>query len=407
MSENKNQSSSDVDLATFRQDVRAWLQENCPESLRKRWPDPFAVFSVLRKLRKGDSAIWLEAMIEKGWTAPTWPREYGGGGLSRHENAVLQDEMARINAPPPLLGMGLSMIGPTLLDLGTEAQKQAHLPAIVTGDTRWCQGYSEPNAGSDLANIQTKAEDRGDHFIINGSKTWTSGGHLANWMFCLVRTGRYEKKQRGITFVLFEMDQPGITLKPIRLISGDSPFCQTFFDNVKALKENVIGQVDEGWSVAKRLLQHERSSIGASPGLPSGENTRVPQLVSLAKQYLGEDNGRIANSELRTDIIRHLVNTRAFKLTTKRAFDEARAGASSGDTTSMFKFYGSENVQEKHELMLEIMGTNALAWDGEDFSDTELETLRTWLGAKAATIYGGSSEIQLNIIAKRVLGLPE
>ena len=395
------------EIETFRKEVREWLQENCPESLRKRWPDPFAKFSVLRKLRTGDSARWLEAMIKKGWTAPTWPVEYGGGGLTRHQNAVLQDEMARISAPEPLLGMGLSMIGPTLLDLGTEAQKKAHLPDIITGDTRWCQGYSEPNAGSDLANIQTKAEDKGDHFIINGSKTWTSGGHLATWMFCLVRTGKYEKKQQGISFLLFEMDQPGITLKPIKLISGDSPFCETFFDDVKALKENLIGKLDEGWAVGKRLLQHERSSIGSSPSEPSGENSKVPQVVAMAKQYHGEVNGRIANPELRTDIIRHLMNTRAFKLTTKRAFDEAKAGASSGETSSMFKFYGSENVQVKHELMLEAMGTNSLAWEGDDFSSSELETTRTWLGCKATTIYGGSSEIQLNIIAKRVLNLPE
>ncbi len=395
------------EIETFRIEVREWLQKNCPESLRKRWPDPFAEFSVLRKLRTGDSALWLEAMITKGWTAPTWPVEYGGGGLTRHQNAVLQSEMARVNAPEPLLGMGLSMIGPTLLDLGTEAQKQAHLPDIITGDTRWCQGYSEPNAGSDLANIQTKAEDKGDHFIINGSKTWTSGGHLATWMFCLVRTGKYEKKQQGISFLLFEMDQPGITLKRIKLISGDSPFCETFFDDVKALKENLIGKLDDGWAVGKRLLQHERSSIGNSPTQPSGENLKVPQLVTMAKQYHGEVNGRIDNPELRTNIIRHLMNRKAFKLTTKRAFDEAKAGASSGDTTSMFKFYGSENAQIQHELMLEAMGTNALAWEGEDFSDTELETLRSWLSGKATTIYGGSSEIQLNIIAKRVLNLPE
>lgn len=398
-------SMSEID--SFRKEVREWLQANCPESLRKRWPDPFAEFSVLRKLRKGDSAVWLEAMIDKGWTAPTWPREYGGGGLTRHQNAVLQDEMARINAPPPLLGMGLSMIGPTLLDMGTEAQKQAHLPNIITGDSRWCQGYSEPNAGSDLANVQTRAEDKGDHFIINGSKTWTSGGHLATWMFCLVRTGKYEKKQQGISFVLFEMNQPGITLKPIKLISGDSPFCETFFDDVKALKENLIGKLDEGWTVAKRLLQHERSSIGAAPAQLSGDTSKVPQLVTLAKKYHGEVNGRIANPELRTDIIRHLINTKAFKLTIKRAFDEAKAGAASGDTSSMFKFYGSENVQARHELMLEATGTNGLAWEGDDFSDTELETLRAWLSGKATTIYGGSSEIQLNIIAKRVLDLPE
>tara|TARA_R110000787_G_scaffold43087_1_gene105687 strand:- start:37 stop:1245 length:1209 start_codon:yes stop_codon:yes gene_type:complete len=399
------------EIEAFRKEVRGWLQENCPESLRTRWPDPFAEFSVLRKLRTGDSARWLEAMITRGWTAPTWPVEYGGGGLSRHQNAVLQDEMARINAPPPLLGMGLSMIGPTLLDLGTEAQKQAHLPDIITGDTRWCQGYSEPNAGSDLANIQTKAEDKGDHFIINGSKIWTSGGHLATWMFCLVRTGKYEKKQQGISFVLFEMDQPGITLKPIKLISGDSPFSETFFDDVKALKENLIGKLDEGWSVGKRLLQHERSSIGnspigSSPMQASDAGSKVPELVTLAKQYHGEENGRIANPELRTDIIRHLINRKAFKLTVKRVFDEAKTGASSGDTASMFKFYGSENAQTQHELMLEVMGTNGLAWEGEDFSAIELETLRNWLSGKATTIYGGSSEIQMNIIAKRVLGLP-
>ncbi|MBL4865591.1 MAG: acyl-CoA dehydrogenase family protein [Pseudomonadales bacterium] len=395
------------EIEIFRKEVREWLQENCPESLRKRWPDPFSEFSVLRKARKGDSSLWLEAMIKKGWTAPTWPQAYGGGGLSRHQNAVLQSEMTRINAPFPLLGMGLSMIGPTLLDLGTEAQKTAHLPDIVTGDSRWCQGYSEPNAGSDLANVQTKAEDKGDHFIINGSKTWTSGAQFATWMFCLVRTGKYEKKQQGISFLLFEMDQPGITIKPIKLISGNSPFCETFFDDAKALKENLVGKLDEGWTVGKRLLQHERSSMGNSPSESTEEKSKVPELVALAKQYHGEVDGRIEHPELRSDIIQHLMNSKAFKFTVKRVFDEAKAGASSSDTNSMLKFYGSENTQQKHELMLSIMGTSALAWEGDDFSRNELGTLRSWLSGKATTIYGGSSEIQMNIIAKRVLGLPE
>ena len=395
------------EIEIFRKEVREWLEENCPKSLRKRWDDPFSEFSVLRKLRTGDASLWLEAMIAKGWTTPTWPKEYGGGGLSRHQNAVLQSEMARIAAPQPVLGMGTSMIGPTLLDLGTEEQKKAHLPGIVKSETRWCQGYSEPNAGSDLANVQAKAVDKGDHFVINGSKTWTSGAQFATWMFCLVRTGKYEKKQQGISFLLFEMDQPGITIKPIRLISGNSPFCETFLDDAKALKENLVGKLDEGWTVGKRLLQHERSSIGSAPSSSGKEKSKVPAVVKFARKYHGEVDGRIDNPELRTDIIRHLMNTKAFKLTAKRAFDEAKAGASSGETTSMFKFYGSENTQERHELLVSIMGTNALAWEGEDFSETELSTLRTWLSGKATTIYGGSSEIQMNIISKRVLGLPE
>ena len=395
------------EIEAFRKEVRDWLEDNCPVSLRKRWSDPFHEFSMLRDLREGDSSRWLEAMIDKGWTAPSWPKEYGGGGLTRQQNSVLRSEMGRINAPAPLAGSGISMVGPTLLELGTEAQKKAHLPSIVTSESRWCQGYSEPNAGSDLANVQSKAVDNGDHFIINGSKTWTSGAQFSTWMFCLVRTGRYEKKQQGISFVLFEMDQPGITVRPIRLVSGNSPFCEVFFDDVKALKENLIGKLDEGWTVGKRLLQHERSSIGSSAPQSSEEKSKVPLLVSLAKQYHGEVDGQIDNPELRTDIIRHLMNSKAFKLTGKRVFDEAKAGASSGDTGSMFKFYTSENSQERHELMLSIMGTNSLAWEGEDFSSFELATLKTWLSGKASTIYGGSSEIQMNIIAKRVLDLPE
>ena len=209
------------------------------------------------KIEDPDVTLWLDRMIEKGWTAPTWPKEFGGAGLSTEEYVVLIEEMRRIDARPALGGMGTSMIGPTLLEYGTDEQKQEHLPKIAKAEVAWCQGYSEPGSGSDLASLNTRAVDSGDHYLINGQKIWTSGAQWADWMFCLVRTDPDVPKHNGISFVLLSMDQPGVTVKPIRLISGNSPFCETFFDDAVAYKDNLVGELNKGWTVGKRLLQHE------------------------------------------------------------------------------------------------------------------------------------------------------
>jgi alkylation response protein AidB-like acyl-CoA dehydrogenase len=310
--------------------------------------------------------------------------------------------MNRIGASNPMLGMGTSMFGPTLLEYGTEAQKQRHIPPIVKGEIRWCQGYSEPGAGSDLAGLQTKCEDAGDHWVINGQKIWTSGAQYADWCFCLVRTDQ-TKKHEGISFVLINMHQPGVETRPIKLIAGSSPFCETFFTNARAEKDDMVGPLNGGWTVGKRLLQHERSGQGG--GRMMGQMT---SLSDLAKTYVGTDEGgRIADSDLRSRLANHLMDARAHALTLQRAVAEARGNLNPSATTSIMKNSGTRIGQERSELALEIMGHQGLGWEGDDFSSEELSSVRSWLSGKATTIFGGSYEIQNNIIAKRILGLPD
>lgn len=393
------------DLNAFREETRSWLEENCPKEMRNlsfHWEDAHLIYS------KPEAAVWLERMAERGWVAPTWPAEYGGGGLEPGKAAILSQEMKRINATAPSSGMGLTMIGPTLLEYGTEKQKQRHIPKICDGSIRWCQGYSEPGAGSDLAALQAKAVLEGDHFVINGQKTWTSGAQHADWMFALVRTNPDAPKHDGISFVLFDMHQEGVIVKPIQLISGSSPFCETFLDNVIARRDDLIGEMNKGWTVGKRLLQFERSGIG---GLAGANKKKVEKkrndLADLAKQYTGESDARIADQGTREKVLEHSMRERAFQLTARRVAQENQSGKTPGAATSIFKLVGANLARNATELKSEMMGTNGIGWEGEEFSDKELETTRNWLNSRAVTIYGGTNEVQMNIISKRVLGLPE
>ena len=393
------------DLNAFREETRSWLGENCPGEMRNlsfHWEDAHLIYS------KPEAAIWLERMAERGWVAPTWPAEYGGGGLEPEKAAILSQEMKRINATAPSSGMGLTMIGPTLLEYGTEEQKQRHVPKICDGSIRWCQGYSEPGAGSDLAALKAKAVLDGDHFVINGQKTWTSGAQHADWMFALVRTNPNVPKHDGISFVLFDMHQEGVVVKPIQLISGSSPFCETFLDNVIARRDDLIGEMNKGWTVGKRLLQFERSGIGGLAGANKKkvEKKRNP-LADLAKQYTGEIDARIADQGTREKVLEHSMRERAFQLTARRVAQENQSGKTPGAATSIFKLVGANLARNATELKSEMMGTNGIGWEGEEFSDKELETTRNWLNSRAVTIYGGTNEVQMNIISKRVLGLPE
>ncbi len=354
------------------------------------------------KFKNPDTKLWMDRMAGKGWTVPTWPQECGGAGLSSEENQILQVEMRRIGARTPLIGMGVTMIGPALLEFGNEEQKKEHLPKIARGEIWWCQGYSEPNAGSDLAGLQTRAVLDGDDYIINGQKTWTSGADMADWMFCLVRTDP-EEKHNGITFILFDMETPGVSVRPIRLISGMSPFCETFLEDVRVPRKNVVGEVNNGWTVAKRLLQYERTSIGGG----GGGRQRARPLHETALEYVGSENGKLADSELRHEISRQTMNDRAFALTVRRNMEESRSTQAPSFVSSMFKYYGTEQNKSRMELMLKAMGTQMLGWEGDGFSDSELTDTRAWLRSKGNSIEGGTSEVQLNIIAKRVLGLPD
>jgi len=394
---------SAAELREFRQDVSGWLAENCPDGAKG--PGQQSIGSTKITLER-DVALWLERCAEKGFTAPTWPTEYGGGGLSNAQAKILYEEMGAMNARTPLVGMGMSMIGPTLLEYGSDAQKAEHLPKIIRGELQWCQGYSEPNAGSDLAALNSRAEDNGDHFVINGQKIWTSGAATADWMFALVRTDFDAPKHEGISFVLLTMDQPGVTVKPIRLISGSSPFCETFFDNAIASKDNLVGELNKGWTVGKRLLQFERSGIGGLSGGARPSQTGS-SLADVAKQYIGETNGRISDPTVREQVTKLNMNRAAFRLTALRANAENKSGTP-GAATSIFKLFGAALQQDGAELKRELMGFRGLGADTNNgFSDSELTATEEWLHTKATTIYGGSNEIQANIIAKRVLGLPE
>jgi acyl-CoA dehydrogenase len=391
-----------TELDTFRAETRAWLEANCPAECRgpvdneedRVWGGRNAVYPTPAH------KIWLDRMGAKGWTAPEWPAEYGGGGLSREQAKVLHSEMRRIDAQPPLASFGVWMLGPALLAFGTEAQKKRFLPEIVRGEIRWCQGYSEPGAGSDLAGLQTRAEDRGDHWIVNGQKVWTSYADKADWIFCLVRTDPDASKHLGISFVLIDMATKGVSTRPITLISGKSPFCETFFDDVRVEKENLVGTLNRGWDVAKYLLAHERTMIGAIGELGGGR-----PLGQVATGSIGmDDEGRLEDGMLRARIAEMEIDAAAFRLAMERAGDQVKAGQAHPAIASMLKYYGSELNKRRHELLMAAGGSDALEWEGERSRGGK--SARDWLRTKANSIEGGTSEVQLNIIAKHLLQLP-
>ncbi len=395
-----------TDHAAFRQDTRAWLDSNCPPVMRTWMPEDEQVAGGLRAdYVRPEQKIWLDRMAAKGWTAPTWPTRYGGGGLSAEEAMVLDEEMQDLGCRTPLRGMGLSMLGPTLLEYGTEEQRQTHIRKIVSGEIRWCQGYSEPGSGSDLASLSTRAVLQGEKFLVNGHKIWTSNAHLSDWIFCLVRTDPTAKKHEGISFLLIDMADPGVRPRPIKLISGKSVFCETFFENVQVPASHLVGQLNKGWTIAKRLLEHERKGIGGIGARAAAKFEIPPETV--AKMHVGEVDGRIADPILRDHIASFSMDAAAFQLTRRRAAEESSTGASPGPLSAMFKYYATELNKRRYEMLLEGEGFQGLGWEGDGFSDDELRFTREWLRSKANSIEGGTSEIQLNIIAKRVLGLPD
>ncbi|WP_395700003.1 acyl-CoA dehydrogenase family protein [Aquabacterium sp.] len=393
--------SDTTTLDSFRVETRAWLEAHCPPEMRQpvRNEDDICWGGRQFTFQSEAQRLWLQRMGERGWTVPTWPKAYGGGGLSGDEAKVLAQEMKRLNCRVPLQSFGIWMLGPALLKFGNEEQKREHLPKIARGEIRWCQGYSEPNAGSDLAALATRAEDRGDHFIVNGQKIWTSYADKADWIFCLVRTDT-AKKHTGISFVLFDMATPGVSTKPILLISGKSPFCETFFDNVRVDKRNLVGELNAGWDVAKYLLTHEREMIGAI-----GDRAQPKPMGQLAAAQIGLDaTGRLADHGLRAQIAEFEADEAAFRLALERAGDLHRARQAHPAMSSMLKFYGAELNKRRLELVMAAGGSDALEWDSE--RSQHGAAARNWLRSKANSIEGGTSEVQLNIIAKRILELP-
>ena len=382
------------DLAHFRAETRAWLEENCPPEMRTpmRSEDDACWGGRHFTFQSEAQERWMRVMGEKGWTVPDWPAAYGGGGLSPAETKVLREEMKAIGARNPLSSFGISMLGPALLKYGSEEQKKRFLPEIARGEIRWCQGYSEPGAGSDLAGLQTRAEDQGDHWLVNGQKVWTSYADKADWIFCLVRTSS-ESKHGGISFLLFDMESEGVSTKPILLISGYSPFCETFFDNVKVPKDQIVGEVNRGWDVAKYLLGHEREMISGM-GLGAGGRS-----VTLGKAL-----GEIDDPVLAAEVAMFDVDALAFAAMSEHFIDQLKAGEAHPAMPSMMKYAGTELNKKRHELIMAAGGSDALEWESERSRGGK--AAREWLRTKANSIEGGTSEIQLGIVAKHILRLP-
>jgi acyl-CoA dehydrogenase len=390
-------------LDAFREEVRQWLNAHAPPRMREPLGHPDEICWGGQKGRYPDDVLrWRDVMAERGFTAPRWPKAYGGAGLSKDEARVLAEELAAQNLRPALIGFGLTMIGPLLLQEASEELKRAHLPRIARGEVRWCQGYSEPGAGSDLASLATRATRDGDCFVVDGKKIWTSYGDRADWMFLLVRTTAGGRKQDGITFLLMDMESPGVSVKPIQLISGASPFCETFLHEVRVPVANVVGHIDHGWAIARALLGHERTMI-ADIFKEKGDFDR---LVAIAKASVGVRDGQVADAALRERMARLEIDQACFDDTLARAKDGAQAGHKPGHESSIFKYYGTELNQRRRDLIMSLLGPEATGWDGPGFDEADLKATRDWLRSRGNTIEGGTSEIQLNIIAKRVLGLP-
>ena len=391
-----------AELDNFRRETREWLEANCPEGAKG--PGPAALGSTKVPMDP-DSKLWLDRMADKGWTVPNWPKEYGGAELSRPEYEILIEELKRVGARTPLTGRGVNYIGPTILEFGTDEQKARWLPPISRGEGAWAMGYSEPGAGSDLASLSTKAVKDGDRYIINGRKTWTSDALICDYIFVLVRTSSDKSKHDGISLVLVDMNQPGVIVNPIRLISGVSPFCETLFEDAIIPANDVIGGVDNGWTVGKRLLQFERSThAGINISGSQGGRQEESKMPARIKEYVGTINGKVANLGIRTDLINYEMNGHAQRITQRRVIAELSSRAP-GFASSAVKLTNALNVQAGDELLMAAMGSSAMNWDAETNSATD--ATRDFLYNKSLTIAGGTKEVQLNIIAKRVLGLPD
>jgi alkylation response protein AidB-like acyl-CoA dehydrogenase len=392
----------------FRDEVRAFLAEALPPELA-------------RKAERGeyfhhdDIMLWHRILHKRGWAAPHWPRQYGGAELDVTRRFILAEELTLVGAPA-LSPFGLSMVGPLIIRFGDDAQRRQHLPGIVSGETVWCQGYSEPNAGSDLASLRTSAVDvalergpalfdQGDHFLVNGQKTWTTYGQYADWIFCLVRTGTTGKKQEGISFLLIDMKSEGVEVKPMLTLGGTPAFCETFFENVKVPKENLLGPLHGGWHLAKALLGHERTLIGsAAPVLRA-----LKRLKAIARETRRDTLPLLDDPVLRSKIARLELRARAHQMTNLRALADQAAGKQPGPEASILKIVATTLLQEVDELTMEIMGYNSLNWQTNP--EGAVPPLEAWVGSgfcydRAVTIFGGTNEIQRNILAKAVLGLP-
>jgi alkylation response protein AidB-like acyl-CoA dehydrogenase len=380
----------------FRKEVRLWLERNLPDDLRGRgFAASRAEPEEVARLR-----AWQKTMYEAGYVGMDWPREFGGRGASLVEQIILYQEMARAESPQLVNRGGLSMLGPTLMKYGTPAQQQRFLARILTAEDLWCQGFSEPNAGSDLANLQTRAVPEGDHFIVNGQKVWTSMGHVAEWCFLLVRTDPDAAKHKGISFLLVDMKTPGITVRPLRQITGEAEFNEVFYDNVRVPVENLVGKVNEGWSVAIHTLAYERDLLTHIRHISL--QTAVKRLIKLAR-----DRGRSADPVLRQKIAAVYIGEQALKLNGYRSLTRVLRGGAPGPEGSTAKLHWSQVDQELALVATEILGPASQIAGGSPWAPDEGQWEFYELLARGSGIRAGTTEILRNILGERVLGLPK
>lgn len=395
--------SSSPEITAFRQEVRDFIAQNLPPEIVE--PHQSSFFARFENIRR-----WHKILHEKGWAAPGWPVKYGGAGWNAEQTFVFEDEISKVRAPR-LLPFGVSMVGPVIYTFGSDAQKQRHLPGILSGDVQWCQGYSEPGAGSDLANIKTTAVRDGDHYVVNGQKIWTSFAHMSDWIFCLVRTSATGKPQEGISFLLIDLKTPGIEIKPIVSIDGLHHLNETFFTNVRVPADGLIGEEGMGWTYAKFLLQHERTAIAGV----AASRMALEKLRELAIETNCDGMRMIDDAEFRRKLMQVEIKLTALEYTDLRGLADQAAGKPIGPETSMLKITGTEVQQGVHELAVELAGyyagplvremlegkSNAPAIGPE----WAMPAIGQYLFGRAATLYGGTNEIQRGVIAKAVLGL--
>lgn len=382
--------------AAFRDEVRGWLQDHLSNDLRDK-------VTNYQELSRDDLLGWHRILAKKGWIAPEWPVEWGGQNWTVVQRYIFEEECAYAGCPP-LIPFGLKMCGPVLHRFGTEEQKQRFLPGIYNGDVFWCQGYSEPGSGSDLASLKTTAVRQGDYYIVNGQKIWTTWGHHADWIFCLVRTDQGAKKQEGISFLLFDMKTPGITVRPLILMDGHHEVNEVFFDDVKVPAENLVHRENDGWTVAKYLLGHERMGTGGI----GGSKRELAKLKALAAKELRHGKPLLDDPRFRDRVSRVEVELMALEITNLRFLDQLRGGRAPGAEVSLLKIKGTEIQQALTELLVEVMGPLTQPFRALEAADFDLSTaaiLPRYFNYRKTTIYAGSNEIQRNIIAKATLGL--
>ena len=393
---------SDHELA-FRDEVRGFIRDNLPPRIKRKVEGGF-------ELVKDDYVTWQKILYQRGWMAPNWPREHGGAGWTPIERYIFDEELA-LGATPRVMPFGVNMVGPVIIEFGDEAQKARFLPPILSSDDWWCQGYSEPEAGSDLAALGTRAVADGGDYVVNGSKTWTTFAHYADWMFCLVRTDGAGRKQEGISFLLIDMHSPGVDVRPIATFDGGKEINQVFLDDVRVPRENLVGEEGEGWTYAKFLLSHERTGIAGV----ARSKKQLARLKEIAARETCDGAPLIEDRVFGEKIAALEIDLMALDYTTLRIVSEAAAGQAPGPESSILKLKGTEIQQAVTELLLEAMGYYALpyvpealteGWNeapiGPDYAATLAPTYFNW---RKASIYGGTNEIQKNIIAKMVLGL--